>query len=88
MANEADVRWTAKLPTLAIGIVLVIAAVIASSRRATIAAIILLLSGVAFVGYSLTIKDWCEVKGLAWGQLGYGQHAFGACWKQKGWLSF
>lgn len=87
MANEADVRWTAKLPTLAIGIVLVIAAVIASSRRATMTAIILLGLGAVFVGYSLTIKDWCEVKGLAWGELVHGQHAFGACWKQKSWFS-
>lgn len=87
-----DVRWTAKLPTLAAGIVLILAGLFASTRRATAAAIILIALGLAFVGYSLTIKDWCELKPTTMGQSAWGQGGFGGgigeCLKAKGWLSF
>jgi hypothetical protein len=83
-----DVRWTNKLPALVAGVILILAGLLASSRRATAAAIILIALGAGFVGYSLTIKDWCEVKGMAWGDKAFGQGGFGHCWKQKGYFSF
>lgn len=88
---EPQVQWTNKLPALVIGIVLLIAGLFASSRRAAVAAIILIALGAGFVGYSLTIKDWCEMKGTTLGQSAWGQ-GFGAsfdqCVKAKGYFSF
>lgn len=86
-----DVRWTAKLPTLLIGLALIVAGLFATTRRAVIASIILIGLGAAFVSYSLTIKEWCALKGTTLGQSAWGS-GFGAsfdqCLKQKGWLSF
>ena len=86
-----DVQWTNKLPALLIGLVLIVAGLFASWRRMTIAAVVLLAIGTAFVFYSITIKDWCELRGLTLGQSPWGQ-GFGAsfdqCARQKGWLAF
>jgi len=88
--TEEDTQWTNKLPALLIGLVLIVAGLFASWRRAVIAAVLLLALGTAFIGYSLTIKDWCSLRGSTLGQSPWGQ-GFGAsfdqCAKQKGWFS-
>lgn len=86
-----DVRWTNKLPALVIGIILILAGFFASIRRAVATAIILIALGAGFVGYSLTIKEWCELKGTTLGQSAWGSGfggGFDQCLRQKGWLSF
>lgn len=83
----SDVRWTAKLPMMLAGLTLVAAGLFASSRHAAVTAIIVVVLGAAFVGYSLTIKDWCAAK-ASWGNAGFGQHAFGQCLLAKGYFAF
>lgn len=82
------VRWTAKLPALVIGIVLLIGGLITTWRGRVMAGIVLIALGGGFVAYSMTIKDWCEVRGgqSAW-SAGFGG-SFHECLKLKGWLSF
>jgi hypothetical protein len=83
------VKWTAKLPLLVGGLLLLIIGLVATARgRLVIAAIAILLSAL-FVSYSYTIKDWCEVRtGNAWGVGQWGTHSFGDCAKLKGWWRF
>jgi hypothetical protein len=49
-----------------------------------------LLLGVAFIGYSLLLKEWCGLAQTGWGQGHFGQTGFGGqlgeCLKQKGWF--
>ncbi len=91
MTMPDEIRWTGKLPTLIVGVIVLLASVIALSKRATILAIILFVLGAGFVGYSLTIKDWCEMKGTTLGQSAWGNGfgaSFDSCARAKGWLSF
>lgn len=89
---EPQANWTAKGPTLIAGLILILAGLFASSRRAFVLAAVLVALGLAFVGYSLTIKNWCELHGTEFGQSAWGAGGFGGgigdCLKEKGWLSF
>lgn len=89
--GEPDVRWTAKGPALAAGLILLVAALFATGRRAFATAAVLAVLGAGFVGYSLTLKNWCEIQGTTYGQSPWGQGfggAFDECLKAKGWLAF
>ena len=91
MNDQTEVQWTNKLPALLVGLVLIALGLFASWRRMVIAAVILLGLGTAFVFYSTTIKNWCQIQGSTLGQSPWGQ-GFGAsfdqCAKQKGYFSF
>ena len=84
MPNE--VRWTAKLPALIAGVFFLLAGAV-GLRRSLVLGGVLMLLGAAFIGYSLTIKEWCA-------QVNYQQSAFSSafapsfhgCLRQKGWL--
>ncbi len=87
-----DVKWTAKGPALLAGIVLILVGLLSTWRGRIIAGVVLVALGLAFVGYSLTIKNWCELRGADYGQSAWGSSGFGGgigdCVREKGWLSF
>jgi hypothetical protein len=87
-----EVRWTWKAPAMIAGIVAVFGGLVATTRGRIIAGVIIIGVGIAFVSYSLTIKEWCAVRQSGWGGQAWGQGGFGGslgeCLKQKGWLSF
>ncbi len=89
--NE-QVEWTKKLPSLIAGLVLLFIGLVALMRHWSIVALVAVLLGAGFIGYSLTIKDWCAVKGTTMGQSAWGQSGFGGgigdCVRAKGWWSF
>jgi disulfide bond formation protein DsbB len=62
--NNHSVEWTRKGPALIVGIVLGIIGLFVwafdKSKSATIAAFVLIMFSLAFIGYSMTIKDWCK----------------------------
>lgn len=92
MSNQQETDWTAKGPALIAGLILILIGIFAGSRRSLMLAAVLVLIGMAFVGYSLTIKDWCQLRGAelgttAWGGGGFGG-GIGDCLKSKHWLSF
>lgn len=84
-------KWTAKLPALLLGIILFIAGLIAiayrKSRTATIVGLSLIVLGSGFIGYSLTIKNWC-VPGPGSAFSSAFHQSFAACLRQKTWLEF
>ncbi len=89
--SDRDVQWTAKGPVLIAGIVLALTGLLATWRGRWIAAIVLIALGCGFIGYSLTIKDWCELRGAEYGKSAWGQGGFGGgigeCMREKGWFS-
>ena len=82
-----NVRWTAKLPTLIAGLILLCATFMAAARGRTLIALVLLAMAVGFGLYSATLKEWCEAK-ASWGSVEWKTHNFGQCLKLKGWWSF
>lgn len=88
--DRDDVQWTAKAPALIAGIVLVIAGIFSLSRKWKYAALIgvsLLIAGSGFIGWSLTIKDWCVGKDMLPFTDQHGEAIFN-CFRHKGWLEF
>ncbi len=89
--NDQQVTWTAKLPTLAAGIILALAGVIVwaygKSKSATITALVLLTLGAAFIGYSMTIKEWCVVNQKSAFSAAFSPSLRG-CLRMKGWAEF
>lgn len=86
-----EVRWTAKGPALIAGLLALALSMVATARGRLILAGVLLVLGTAFLTYSLTLKQWCELHHGAWGGA-WGETSFdvtlGECLKEKGWLSF
>lgn len=86
-----ETKWTDKLPALVVGVLLLLTGLFATWKGRIAAGIILAVLGLGFVGYSATIKDWCEMKGTTLGQTAWG-NGFGAsfdqCLRQKGYFSF
>lgn len=89
--QQPQVRWTAKLPAIVLGVVSLLGAGIATKWGRAIAGAVLLLLGIAFVTYSFTIKDWCVLNAYAWtnqwGELSFNR-SLGECIREKSWLSF
>lgn len=82
-------KWTAKLPTLVVGVVLFIAGLFIAHSRWRYAALggtILLIAGAGFVGYSMTIKEWCKVVNERSAFSSAFSPSLRGCLKQKGWL--
>ena len=87
----SDVQWTNKLPSLVVGALLAIIGIAiflwSRARWAVISGLVLIALGAAFIGYSLTIKDWCYERHPESGfSAGFGG-SFRGC-IAKGWLSF
>ncbi len=86
-----DVRWTAKAPALIAGLILLLASAFLAAKGWARVAIVVAVLGAGFVGYSATLKDWCQLHGSTLGQSPWGQGwggSFGECLKAKGYLSF
>lgn len=86
--NENDVTWTAKLPALIAGAALILAGLVSLCGRWKYAAIggaLLILAGVGFVGWSLSIKEWCVVNERSAFSSAFSPSLRG-CLRQKGWL--
>jgi len=87
MPSNNQVSWTAKLPTLLLGIVTAVIGLLlwaySKSKSATIIATLVILLGGSFFTYSFTIKDWCIVKSDFGGDFSPDLHG---CLKAKGWL--
>ena len=88
---NAQVRWTAKLPAIILGVASLLGAGVATRNARVIAGVVLLLLGAAFVIYSFTIKEWCTLNQNAW-QNTWGDLSFngtlGECIRSKSWFSF
>ena len=84
-------RWTAKGPAIILGTLSILGAGIATRNGRIIAGSVLLLLGAAFVIYSFTIKEWCELYSYAW-QNNWGDLSFngslGECIRQRSVFSF
>ena len=89
--QDQSVHWTAKLPLLVIGIVLALAGVVqlcwTKSKVAAAIGLILIVMGASFIGYSMTIKNWCVPGAGSAFSSGFGQ-SFAACARMKGWIEF
>ena len=88
-----NVKMTRKLPALLGGLIAIAGGVIASGQGRRSAGFLLILLGLAFVIYSLTIKEWCIVHAYGWGGARvWGATEFGTslgeCLKEKSWLDF
>jgi hypothetical protein len=61
----SESHWTLKLPLLVLGLVLAVPGVLAVAYRRsavmTIVGLVLIVMALSFIGYSLTIKEWCVV---------------------------
>lgn len=88
--EEKGVEWTAKLPALLAAIALVLGALLAHAKGFRLVAAVLAALALAFLGYSLTIKEWCSTRGqiAASGFSSAFAPTFAQCAKQKGWMSF
>jgi hypothetical protein len=88
---NAQVRWTAKLPAIILGVASLLGAGVATRNGRVIAGVVLILLGAAFVIYSFTLKSWCELNQNAW-QNNWGDLSFngtlGECIRSKSWFSF
>jgi len=88
---NAQVRWTAKLPAIILGVASLLGAGVATRNGRVIAGVVLVLLGAAFVIYSFTIKEWCELNQNAW-QNTWGDLSFngslGECIRQRSVFSF
>ncbi len=87
-----EVAWTAKLPTLIIGIILAVAGVFVwlfrKSKTAAIIGLVLIAAGISFVAYSMTIKDWCRVVDPKSQFNSDFAMEFKQCLEAKGWFEF
>jgi hypothetical protein len=86
------VEWTAKLPTLLVGLFLwLLAAIVAGKRGWTWAVAAFFALGFGFIVYSTTIKEWCRMPVQGWGQTAWSHGSwsasFGSC-VRKTWLEF
>ena len=88
---NAQVKWTAKLPAIILGVASLLGAGVATRNGRVIAGVVLILLGAAFVIYSFTLKSWCELNQNAW-QNTWGDLSFngtlGECIRSKSWFSF
>ena len=88
---NAQVKWTAKLPAIILGVASLLGAGVATRNGRVIAGVVLLLLGAAFVIYSFSIKEWCTLNQNAW-QNTWGDLSFngtlGECIRSKSWFSF
>ena len=88
---NGQVKWTAKGPAIILGILSILGAGIATRNGRIIAGSVLLLLGAAFVIYSFTIKEWCEIHAYAW-KNNWGELSFngllGECIRQRSVFSF
>jgi len=88
---NGQVRWTAKLPAIILGVASLLGAGVATRNGRVIAGVVLILLGAAFVIYSFTLKSWCELNQNAW-QNNWGELSFngtlGECIRSKSWFSF
>jgi len=85
-----DVKMTAKLPALIIGIVLFISGLFVAKSRLRFAALgAALLFGAAggFLYWSLIIKEWCVVNEQSAFSAAFSPSLRG-CLRMKGWLEF
>lgn len=84
-----QVKWTAKLPALAAGLLLWMGSLwlvfYRRSRVGALAALVLFLAGGGFIGYSLTIKEWCVVNEQSAFSSAFSPSLRG-CLRMKGWL--
>jgi hypothetical protein len=92
MAGDDDVHWTAKLPALVAGVVLVILGLVSlrgNWRYAFAGGALLILAGGGFIGWSLTIKEWCAARDMPHSAFSSAfSGSFHSCLRQKGWLEF
>ena len=88
---NAQVRWTAKLPAIILGVASLFGAGAATRNGRVIAGVVLVLLAAAFVIYSFTLKSWCELNQNAW-QNTWGELSFngslGECIRQRSVFSF
>ena len=88
---NAQVKWTAKLPAIILGVASLLGAGVATRNGRVIAGVVLVLLAAAFVIYSFTLKSWCELNQNAW-QNTWGDLSFngslGECIRSKSWFSF
>ena len=88
---NGQVRWTAKLPAIILGVASLLGAGVATRKGRVIAGVVLLLLAGAFVIYSFTIKEWCALHTNAW-QNNWGELSFngslGECIRQRSVFSF
>jgi hypothetical protein len=88
---NGQVRWTAKLPAIILGVASLLGAGVATRNGRVIAGVVLILLAAAFVIYSFTIKEWCELHNYAWkntwGDLSF-NGTLGECIRSKSWFSF
>ena len=87
----SDVRWTEKLATLAIGLAVCAIGVsiitkFIPAQHFRLAGIALILIGVGFVSYSLSVKQWCGSPRAF--NTAFHSQSFESCLRQKGWLAF
>lgn len=83
-------RWTAKLPALILGIVALIAGLFVSGskwRYAALGGAVLFGLGAGFIGYSLTIKEWCVPNTQSAFSSAFSS-SFRGCLRMKGWIEF
>lgn len=89
--NRSGAQWTSKLPALAAAVLFILAAAVMAvygrSPRVTIAAVLVLLLGVGFAGYSLTVKEWC-VPSERPAFSGAFAPSLRGCLRLKGWTEF
>ena len=82
-------KWTAKLPALIIGIVLLIGGAFVTRSKWKYAACggaLLAVLGGTFVGYSMTIKEWCKVVNERSAFSADFSPSLRGCLQYKGWL--
>lgn len=88
-ADESEVHWTAKLPLLIAGILVGLVGIVAvlwrKSPLITALGVLLLLVAVGFIGWSMTIKDWCIMHSDFGGDF---SPDLAGCLKLKGWFQF
>lgn len=89
--DDQEVAWTNKLPALVIGVVLLIAGLYMRNKRwrpAIIGGTVLILMGCGFIGYSMTIKEWCAAVNPQSAFSSAFSTSFHGCLRAKGWLEF
>ncbi len=83
-------KWTAKLPALLISIALFIAAVFVERskwRYAVLGGFLLFIAAAGFLGWSLTIKEWCASRNMAQSAFSSAfAPSFHECLRMKSWL--
>lgn len=85
--TDDNTQLTNKLPALVVGILLLLGALL-TSKHSRIIAVLLALTGCAFVGYSLTIKDWCVINDGGSAFSSAFSPSLNQCLREKGWLEW